>query len=68
MIEQAKLTFFFVNKVYDRKESSLANYYCIRRKLKVFFFFLSSTLNVCLYDIAHYAFHRITEITKWKRC
>lgn len=39
MIEQAKLTFFFENKVYDRKESSLAKYYCIRRKLKVLIFF-----------------------------
>lgn len=29
MIEQAKLTFFFENKVYDRKESSLAKYYLI---------------------------------------
>ena len=31
-----KLTFFLENRFYDRKESSLTKYYCIRSKLTVF--------------------------------
>ena len=64
IIEQIKPKFYWENKVYARKESSPTKYFCIRRTLTVFS--KSFTLNLCLYDIVHYAPHRTTEETKWK--
>ena len=49
-----KLMFFLDNKLYDRKESSLAKYYRIRSKLAVFKKFITFTLNVKLLILMQY--------------